>query len=71
VITGADQVTFIPAPRILVRHLASGAEMGVYPMTAQQLARQIATRWSGSVELLSVESVLVSKRRAGRKGTPQ
>jgi hypothetical protein len=67
----ADRVTFIAAPRILVRHLTSGAEMGVYPMTAHQLARQIATRWRGSIELLSVDAVLLPNRRAGREGTPR
>jgi hypothetical protein len=69
--SAADLITFIAAPRILVRHLASGDEMGVYPMTAQQLAHQIATRWRGSVELLLVEPVPAPKRRAGRKGTPR
>jgi hypothetical protein len=66
-----DRVTFIAAPRILVRHLASGTEMGVYPMTAHLLARQIATRWRGSVELLAVESVLLPNRAAGWEGTPR
>jgi hypothetical protein len=66
-----ERVTFIPAPRVLVRHLASGTEMGVYPMTAHQLADQIAARWRGSVELLPVESVLLPNRGAGREGTPR
>jgi hypothetical protein len=58
----------IPAPRMLVRHLASGALMGTFPVTEHQLAREVARRWRGSVELLPVEPSLSPTVRASRKG---
>jgi hypothetical protein len=60
----------IPAPRLLVRHLATGTSMGLYPVTAHQLARRVARRWRGSVELLPVEAAPVRGDQSPARGTP-
>jgi hypothetical protein len=63
--------TFIPAPRVQVKRLADGASMGVFPMTKHQLAREIARRWRGTLELLPCEPAAGAGRAAGPKGTPR
>jgi hypothetical protein len=65
----ADQVTFIPSPRVVVRHPATGVEMGVFPMTAHKLAHKIATRWRGSAELLPVEPAPLPSDRSPAGGS--
>ena len=62
--------TFIAAPRILVRHLATGAVVGVFPMTKHELAREIARRWRCEARLLPVEPCPAPSARASRKGAP-
>lgn len=67
----ADEVTLIAAPCILVRHLASGVEMGVFPATSRPLADKIAHRWRGSVHLLAIDPEARHPHKpAGSEGTP-
>jgi hypothetical protein len=61
-IEGAQPTTaFVPAPRILVTHVATEASMGIFPMTKHQLARQIGRRWRGRCELLPVDPTSESR----------
>jgi len=46
-------VTFIPAPHLVVRRLADGGEMGHFPTTSHRLARKMAQRWRGRVEIVT------------------
>ena len=48
-------VTFIPAPILVVRRLSDGSEMARFPATSHQLARKLAQRWQGRVEIVTGE----------------
>ena len=50
-------VTLIPAPVLLVRRLADGGEMARFPATSHELARRMAQRWRGQVEIVTGEPV--------------
>lgn len=48
-------VTFIAAPILMVRRLADGSEMARFSATSHQLARKLAQRWQGRVEIVTGE----------------
>jgi hypothetical protein len=74
----APTVTFIPAPTLVVRRLANGSEMARLLATSHRLAREVARRWRGRVEVVTAEPRPIPSRRAecrrghrGRRDAPQ
>lgn len=61
----------IPAPILVVRRLADGSEMARFPSPAHQLARKMARRWRGTVEVVPGHMPEPpTGARASRRGTP-
>lgn len=62
----------IPAPILVVRRLADGSEMARFPAPAHQLARKMARRWRGTVEVIPGQPPQPppAGARASRRGTP-
>jgi hypothetical protein len=66
----ADEVTFIPAPILVVRRSADGSEMARLPTTSYLLAKKIARRWHGTVEVVVSEPRILLGGTHGQGGRP-
>lgn len=70
-IDGPPQVvTMVPAPILVVRHLASGREMARFPAVSHVLAKKVAAAWRGRCEYVQGGPSVVLDGHARPKGTP-
>jgi hypothetical protein len=65
-----DEVTFVPAPVLIVRRLTDGQEMVRLPATSHVLARRIARQWRAEVKVISGGPGVPIRRGSGMGGTP-
>jgi hypothetical protein len=64
------EVTFIPAPILVVRRRADGQEMMRLRATSHLLARRIARQWRAAVKVVSGGPSVPVRRRSGVGGQP-